>query len=385
MEDTKNQSQDSIENENDDDKVTINLGIIGCGKHILQSHIFVKESKITHLQISGVYDPNTDNIDALANKLYEHNDQDYLPPLHYLKVYQSEDELLADPTVNAVIIGSPDKFHTESLCKAIKAGKHVFVEKPISINESEFLLASQAIEDAIKQNLVIMSCHAHRFEPGVQPELINQLIDQYKLGKCLEFRFDFSYHRSITNDSQKHQRSLMLDHVCHEIDLVNFIFGMSPAGGIIMEDTPDHYHVVGKRRQDNIIFNFSGTRLLEKNSFIETVAMRCQQGKMMIDLYNRRIQINCDHDNSIINLPIAHTDYNTRFRAIMTNFVKTIQGTEKPYVTPKEILFNNVFPFLLNRAIDEGSTNSTQDQTTKIKKKTISQAFKEKEPFIIPN
>ncbi len=55
--------------------------------------------------------------------------------------YRNFDDMLADPQVEAVIIGVADQFHVPLARQAIAAGKHVLVEKPlgVSIEECEAL------------------------------------------------------------------------------------------------------------------------------------------------------------------------------------------------------------------------------------------------------
>jgi predicted dehydrogenase len=46
-------------------------------------------------------------------------------------------EILADNSVNAVLVATRHNTHADFVIKAIKAGKHVFVEKPLCLNEKE--------------------------------------------------------------------------------------------------------------------------------------------------------------------------------------------------------------------------------------------------------
>ena len=51
--------------------------------------------------------------------------------------YAKYEEMLADPKVEAVIIGIADQFHVSAAARAIEAGKHVLVEKPLGVSVEE--------------------------------------------------------------------------------------------------------------------------------------------------------------------------------------------------------------------------------------------------------
>src|SRR5687768_8129117 len=50
------------------------------------------------------------------------------------RVYETYDELLADPQVQVLHITSPNRYHHEQCRRAMSAGKHVLCEKPLAMN-----------------------------------------------------------------------------------------------------------------------------------------------------------------------------------------------------------------------------------------------------------
>jgi predicted dehydrogenase/threonine dehydrogenase-like Zn-dependent dehydrogenase len=66
--------------------------------------------------------------------------------LGFSRVAQSEDALIADPNVDAVCIASRHESHARLATAALEAGKHVFCEKPLALNESELDEVLQAAE-----------------------------------------------------------------------------------------------------------------------------------------------------------------------------------------------------------------------------------------------
>src|SRR5690606_26707640 len=70
-----------------------------------------------------------------------------------VKKYIEYKDLLKDPNIDAVIVGTPDHWHCMMMVDAVKAGKHVYVEKPLgnSIKECEVMLAADKKYNKIVQ------------------------------------------------------------------------------------------------------------------------------------------------------------------------------------------------------------------------------------------
>ena len=108
------------------DKISgdINLGVIGVGNHV-KDRLLPVLSKIEGTQIWAVCSKSGVKTKAISEKLaVKYCSSDYR-------------EILNDNDVNAVIIGTRHDSHAELVLASIKAGKHVFVEKPLCLNLDE--------------------------------------------------------------------------------------------------------------------------------------------------------------------------------------------------------------------------------------------------------
>src|SRR6185295_15538414 len=65
-----------------------------------------------------------------------------------LRLYESYDAVLADPSVNAVVLATPHSLHPQQVVAAAKAGKHVFCEKPFALTKKDADAAVQATKEA---------------------------------------------------------------------------------------------------------------------------------------------------------------------------------------------------------------------------------------------
>ncbi|MCA3152447.1 MAG: Gfo/Idh/MocA family oxidoreductase, partial [Rhodocyclaceae bacterium] len=63
---------------------------------------------------------------------------------HGFALHGDLDAVLNDPNVDAVVITTPHKSHVDVITRAAKAGKHVFVEKPFTLNKKDALVAIEA-------------------------------------------------------------------------------------------------------------------------------------------------------------------------------------------------------------------------------------------------
>jgi predicted dehydrogenase len=89
-------------------------------------------------------------------------------------------DMLADPTVEAVVIATPVPTHYALALQALEAGKHVFVEKPPAMRAGEM---EELVQVAEQRSLVLMPGHLLLYHPGVRK--LKELVDSGDLGEVL--------------------------------------------------------------------------------------------------------------------------------------------------------------------------------------------------------
>ncbi len=94
-----------------------------------------------------------------------------------VKIFTSDDDLINDPNIDAVVIATPVFTHFGLAKKALMAGKHVMVEKPMTSSVAESL---ELIELAAKKNLILMVDHTFLYTGAVQK--MKELIDSSTIG-----------------------------------------------------------------------------------------------------------------------------------------------------------------------------------------------------------
>jgi predicted dehydrogenase len=96
------------------------------------------------------------------------------------QVTSSFDDVLADESVDAVVVATPVPTHYELARRALEADKHVFVEKPPAMRGAEM---EELCELAEERDRVLMPGHLLLYHPGVQK--LKEIVDSGELGEVL--------------------------------------------------------------------------------------------------------------------------------------------------------------------------------------------------------
>src|SRR6478672_3281860 len=163
---------------------------------------------------------------AIASRELAHA-KDAATKLGIERAYGSYDELLADPSVDAVYIPLPNHMHVPWSLRAIAAGKHVLCEKPIglSVIEAEELVDGAAARPELK----VMEAFMYRFHP--QWQTARQLVRDGRIGELRTIHTLFSYYNddplNIRNQPGMGGGALM-DIGCYPISLSRFLYDAEP-------------------------------------------------------------------------------------------------------------------------------------------------------------
>jgi predicted dehydrogenase len=144
----------------------LRFGIVGCGG-VGPTHAGAL-LRIDEAQLVAVADLIPERARELAAKV------------GIRKVYQSDAELADDPEIDVVCICTPSGLHAEHAVRAMRAGRHVVVEKPmdVGLEACDRMIAAQR---ETGRKLTIIS--QHRFDPATR--LVKDAIDAGKLGRII--------------------------------------------------------------------------------------------------------------------------------------------------------------------------------------------------------
>ena len=119
-------------------------------------------------RLAWVCDPSPERLEAAAARYPA------------TRATSSFDELLADDAVEAVVVATPVPTHAELARRALAAGKHVFVEKPMALGADD---AEALVALAEERGLALLPGHLLLYHPGVLK--LKELVDAGELGQVL--------------------------------------------------------------------------------------------------------------------------------------------------------------------------------------------------------
>jgi predicted dehydrogenase len=127
-------------------------------------------------------------------------------------------ELIADPGIDAVVIATPVSTHFDLAMRALQAGKHVFVEKPLASTAEQ---VHRLLEAAEKANRILMVDHTFVYTGAVRK--IRQLVDDGSLG-------DIYYYDStrVNLGLFQHDVDVIWDLAVHDLSIMDYVIPAKP-------------------------------------------------------------------------------------------------------------------------------------------------------------
>ena len=182
----------------------INIGVIGFG--YWGPNLVRNFSQFSGSSVKGISDLDELNLKK-AQKLY---------PLIFCT--QNADDLINDKDIDAIVIATPVNSHFDLAMKALMAGKHVFIEKPITSTAEQ---AIKLIEEAEKRQLVVMVDHTFIYTAAVNK--LKALVAAPEFG-------NIRYYDSTRVNLGIFQQdvNVLWDLAVHDLSIMQYLLGESP-------------------------------------------------------------------------------------------------------------------------------------------------------------
>ena len=105
---------------------------------------------------------------------------------HGIRLVDAYEQLLAERDIDAVVLATPHSRHCEQIVAAARAGKHVFVEKPLGLDARE---AERAVRECAEQRVTLAVGYNWRFQPALVEA--KRMLEDGRLGKLLHIEGNF--------------------------------------------------------------------------------------------------------------------------------------------------------------------------------------------------
>ncbi|WIV19987.1 Gfo/Idh/MocA family oxidoreductase [Paenibacillus polygoni] len=328
---------------------TLKIGVIGAGS-ISQYHLTPYKNN-PNTVLHAVCDMNADRAKQTADK-YE-----------ALYAYSDYNELLANEEIDAVSICTWNDTHAEIAIAALKAGKHVLVEKPLCRTVEEAYKIQQAVQESGK---ILQVGFVRRYDPNAQ--MLRSFIDNGEFGEI--YYAKASYIRRLGNpggwfsDSRRSGGGPLIDIGVHVIDLCWYMMGRPKVKSV----TGNTYRKLGDRsniknlssykaadynpdQQDNDVEDLANALIRFENGATLMIdvsfTLHAKENEGSVKLYGEKggfeidpeVVIVTEKHDTIINIS-PQTDskgfqFEKAFQAEIDHFVECVQTGKRP-ISPVE-------------------------------------------------
>jgi len=192
---------------------TYNVGVIGYGLSAKIFHIpFINDSP--HFTLYAIVQRTPKATDDASKDWPD------------TKIYRSADDLIADKDIDVIVVTTAPDSHAALATQAMKAGKHVLVEKPFTPTSSE---ARELCKVAKDNNVLLTVYQNRRYDTDFLT--LKSLLDEGALGRIVEFESHFDRHRPEMPATQSWKTdpasySAVFDLGTHLMDQVISVYGL---------------------------------------------------------------------------------------------------------------------------------------------------------------
>ncbi|MFT3739132.1 MAG: Gfo/Idh/MocA family oxidoreductase [Breznakibacter sp.] len=195
----------------------INWGIIGCGD-------------VTELKSGPAFNKIEGSCLKAVMRRNAEKAKDYALRHQVPLWFSNADELIIHPEVNAIYVATPPDSHAEYAIKAMRAGKPVYVEKPMGANLEQCL---RMLEVSKSTDIPLFVAYYRRTLPGYLK--VKELIDNGVIGKPIAVKIELirpvlDSERQGGNgwwrvDPKLSGGGIFVDLASHQFDFLDFLFG----------------------------------------------------------------------------------------------------------------------------------------------------------------
>ena len=316
----------------------LRIGVIGTGKIAQTLHIpnvlFSDRTELVALS-----NPHPEKMERIIEKF----------GIEGVSTYTDYKDLLKRDDVDAVIIATPNAYHAPITVEALRAGKHVLVEKPMATSSKEAL---EMLEESKRSGKILMVNHSQRFFPHHMKA--KEIIESGMLGEIRLVKTMFG-HSGPENwspsarwffEKDKAMFGALGDLGVHKVDLIRFLTGL---------EIEECFAMLGTLEKSGNVEDISSAVLRLSNGALATldsnwITKGLEENYTVIYGEYGTLKIGYSDPTKIDMYLIKPVNYHgeIRLRPLFTNedpywkmpvvehFAKVCLGEEKPVVRPED-------------------------------------------------
>jgi myo-inositol 2-dehydrogenase / D-chiro-inositol 1-dehydrogenase len=185
----------------------LRIGILGAGR-IGQVHAENASFRVPNAEVVVVADIVKASAEACAKKVKAPRATDQI------------DEVLGDPTVEAVVIATSTDTHARLITDAAKAGKHIFCEKPIDFDLAKI---DAALAEVKKAGVMFQIGFNRRFDPSFSKA--REMVNSGRIGKPHIIRITSRDPKPPPIEYVKVSGGMFTDMTIHDFDMARWMMG----------------------------------------------------------------------------------------------------------------------------------------------------------------
>jgi predicted dehydrogenase len=190
----------------------IKVGLIGFGMAGRVFHAPLIDH-VEGLQLTSIRETKKDNIEIIQERYPN------------ATIVDSSEAIFDDPAIELIVVAVPNKYHFEIAQQALLAGKHVVVDKPVTVTSAE---AQELINIAKEQKKVLSVYQNRRWDSDFLT--VHKVIASGKLGRLVEYEAHFDRFRNFIKpnswkETGEKGTGLLYDLGSHLIDQALVLFG----------------------------------------------------------------------------------------------------------------------------------------------------------------
>jgi scyllo-inositol 2-dehydrogenase (NADP+) len=142
------------------------------------------------------------------------------------RILRSVEEALKDPTIQLIVVGTPNETHYTLAKQALQAGKHVVIDKPFAATSAE---AKELADIATARKLVLAPFHNRRWDGDFLT--VRKLLKEHAVGRLVTYQSHFDRFRPLPREatwkeSGNNANGMLFDLGPHLVDQALVLFGV---------------------------------------------------------------------------------------------------------------------------------------------------------------